>query len=318
MAYNESMTLDADALEGHPLYLPDGTIPPAHHLNWGTLFYNRERNLAIGTMLRGAPPAAENWGARSGPTSANAVAFLDRNRLAGSGSRRSSPGVRRSRGSGGRSGIRKRSAARRACARAMFPVLSPLEISWAPGERQTIDIVPAPRDEGRAMEWTLIDDVSGQVTARQPFHLSASRNSPGNRCRRLAYGPVPRRDCAAGTQVDGAVRRLSQKMVNLIVRPARRFGSGAVRRANGYVARVRRNGGHAMTSWRESWHYDSVGYSPTVLNTRFRRSNHYYYGLYERYSDIRHYRYLRELAQPGWPRDRLLHARRYRPRPRAP
>jgi hypothetical protein len=57
------------------------------------------------------------------------------------------------------------------------------------------------------------------------------------------------------------------------------------------------NGGHAMTSWRESWHYDSVGYSPTVLNTRFRRSNHYYYGLYERYSDIRHYRYLRELAR---------------------
>ena len=51
-----------------------------------------------------------------------------------------------------------------------------------------------------------------------------------------------------------------------------------------------------MTSWRESWHYDSVGYSPTVLNTRFRRSNHYYYGLYERYSDIKHYRYLRELA----------------------
>jgi hypothetical protein len=57
------------------------------------------------------------------------------------------------------------------------------------------------------------------------------------------------------------------------------------------------NGGHAMTSWRESWHYDSVGYSPTVLNTRFRRSNHYYYGLYERYSDIKHYRYLRELAR---------------------
>ena len=51
-----------------------------------------------------------------------------------------------------------------------------------------------------------------------------------------------------------------------------------------------------MTSWRESWHYDSVGYSATVLNTRFRRGNHYYYGLYERYSDIRHYRYLRELA----------------------
>ena len=37
--------------------------------------------------------------------------------------------------------------------------------------------------------------------------------------------------------------------------------------------------------------------SPTVLNARFRRSNHYYYGLYERYSDIRHYQYLRDLAR---------------------
>jgi len=43
----------------------------------------------------------------------------------------------------------------------MFPVLSPLETSWAPGERQIIEIVPGPRDEGRAMDWTLIDDVSG-------------------------------------------------------------------------------------------------------------------------------------------------------------
>ena len=57
------------------------------------------------------------------------------------------------------------------------------------------------------------------------------------------------------------------------------------------------NGGHAMTSWREAWHYDSVGYAPTVLNTRFRRSNHYYYGLYERWADIQHYKYLRDLAR---------------------
>ena len=51
----------------------------------------------------------------------------------------------------------------------MFPVLSPLETSWAPGERQTIEIVPGPRDGGRAMDWTLIDDVSGQVVAQQRF-----------------------------------------------------------------------------------------------------------------------------------------------------
>ena len=30
MEFNESMTVDAGALAGHPLYLPDGTVPPAH------------------------------------------------------------------------------------------------------------------------------------------------------------------------------------------------------------------------------------------------------------------------------------------------
>jgi len=79
MAYNESMTLDADALQGHPLYLPDGTIPPAQYVNWGTLFYNRERNLAnlvaVGTALRGAAPAAARWGARTGPVTATQLHF---------------------------------------------------------------------------------------------------------------------------------------------------------------------------------------------------------------------------------------------------
>jgi hypothetical protein len=97
--------------------------------------------------------------------------------------------------------------------------------------------------------------------------------------------------------VDGAVRRLSEKMVNLIVRPARPSGQVLFVAPTDMWRAYASNGGHAMTSWRESWHYDSVGYSPTVLNTRFRRSNHYYYGLYERYSDIKHYRYLRELAR---------------------
>jgi hypothetical protein len=77
MSYNESMTLDADALEGHPLYLPDGTIPPAHHLNWGTLFYNRARNFAIGTTLRGAPPLGGELGRAFQPNERNAIALLD-------------------------------------------------------------------------------------------------------------------------------------------------------------------------------------------------------------------------------------------------
>jgi hypothetical protein len=113
MAYSESMTLDADALRGHPLYLPDGTIPPANFLNWGTLFYSRERNLAVGTTLRGAAPAPTRWAARTGPASDTQLHFWTETGSPDLASR-FSPGVRRNRGSGGRSDTRKRSAARRA------------------------------------------------------------------------------------------------------------------------------------------------------------------------------------------------------------
>ena len=296
MSYNESMTLDADALEGHPLYLPDGTIPPAHRLNWGTLFYNRERNLAIGTTLRGAPPAAGNWGARSGPTSPTQLHFWTQ-----TGSPDLEVTIFAWRPKEQRlwwaEWYQEEERRTPGAHRAMFPVLSPLQMSWAPGERQTIDIVPAPGDEGRAMEWTLIDDVSGQVTARRAFnyrlpvtHLAIEADNWPTGLYRAMIVP-------AGTRVDGAARQLSEKMVNLIVRPAHASGQVLFVAPTDMWRAYAANGGHAMTSWRESWHYDSVGYSPTVLNTRFRRSNHYYYGLYERYSDIRHYRYLRELAR---------------------
>jgi hypothetical protein len=179
----------------------------------------------------------------------------------------------------------------------MFSVLSPLEMSWAPEEPQTIEIVPGPRDNGRGMDWTLIDDVSGQVVAQRRFtyrlpvtHLTIEVGGwPAGLYRALVE--------PAGEKVDGSVRRLSEKMVNLIVRPARPSGQVLFVAPTDMWRAYASNGGHAMTSWRESWHYDSVGYSPTVLNTRYRRDNYYYYGLYERYSDIRHYQYLRELAR---------------------
>lgn len=105
--YNESMTLDAGALQGHPLHLPDGTIPPAHFLNWGTLFYKRASNLALGAVLDGAEPAATRWG--GGPGRA-----VPRNSIFGRSpaSRtcrlRYSLTGRKMRGCGGRSGTRSR------------------------------------------------------------------------------------------------------------------------------------------------------------------------------------------------------------------
>jgi len=297
MQYNESMTLDADALAGHPLYLPDGiTIPPAHYLNWGTLFYNRERNVAIGTRLRGAPPAASRWGARTGPTSPTQLHIWTET---------GSPDLEVTLFSWRPEDPRLwwaewyQDEERRepGAHRALFPVLSPLQISWAPGERQTIQIVPGPADAGRGMVWTLIDDVSGQVVAQQRFtyQLPVTRLT-------VEVGPWPTGlyravVTPAGEKVDGSARRLSQKMTNLIVGPAQTSGQILFVAPTDMWRAYASNGGHAMTSWRESWHYDSVGYSPTVLNTRFRRSNHYYYGLYERWSDIKHYRYLRELAR---------------------
>jgi len=146
MSYNESMTLDADALEGHPLYLPDGTIPPAHHLNWGTLFYDRVRNFAIGTTLRGAPPASGNWGARSGPTSVTQLHFWTE-----TGSPDLEVAIFAWRPKEQRlwwaEWYQEEERRMPGLHRAMFPVLSPHQMSWAPGERQTIDIVPAPADE---------------------------------------------------------------------------------------------------------------------------------------------------------------------------
>src|SRR5438128_2741177 len=53
-AYNESMTFHTGALQGQPLYLPDGKVPDNQFTNWGSLFYNREANLAVGVALDGA------------------------------------------------------------------------------------------------------------------------------------------------------------------------------------------------------------------------------------------------------------------------
>lgn len=296
LEYNESMTLDSGALQGHPLYLTDGTVPPAHFLNWGSLFYSRASNLALGAILEGAEPAATRWGRRSGPSGPTQLHFWT---LTGKSNlqvtlfayRPKNPRMwwaewyqeQERRTPGTHPGL--------------FPVLSPYELSWAPGETETIDIVPAPGQSGRAMEFVLIDDVADRIMDRRRFvyELPVTRLSfeTGELPTGLYRGII----VPAGAVVDPAVRNFNEKIQTLIVRPRRPSGKVLFVAPTDMWRAYAANGGHAMTSWRDDYHYTSVGYSPTVLNTRYRRSNHYYYGLYERYSDIQHYRFLRELSR---------------------
>ncbi len=146
------------------------------------------------------------------------------------------------------------------------------------------------------MEFVLIDDVAGRIVTRRRFayelpvtHLTVEAGDwPTGLYRSIV---VP-----AGAVVDPSVRDFNEKIQTLIMRPRRPSGKVLFVAPADMWRAYASNGGHAMTSWRDDYHYTSVGYSPTVLNTRYRRTNHYYYGLYERYSDIQHYRYLRELA----------------------
>jgi hypothetical protein len=295
MEFNESMTLDAGALEGHPLYLPDGTIPPAHYLNWGTLFYDRSDNLALGTVLEGATPAAARWGARTGPSGPTQLHFWT---LTGRPDLQVTIFAYRPRDNRlwWAEWYQEQERRKAGTHAGLFPVLSPLEMGWAPGEQVRIQIVPGPHDAGKRMEFVLIDDVTGKIAARREFVYSlpvTGLEFPAGDWPTGLYRGIL---IPAGAALDPKVRDLNQKTLSLIVRPRRPGGMILFVAPTDMWRAYASNGGHAMTSWRASWHYDSVGYSPTVLNTRYRRTNHYYYGLYERWSDIQHYRFLRDLA----------------------
>jgi hypothetical protein len=295
MAFNESMTLDAGSLEGHPLYLYDGTIPPAHYLNWGTLFYDRADNLALGTLLQGAQPAATRWGRRTGPTGPTQLHFWTET---------GSPGLEvtifayrpRNQRLWWADWYQEQERRAPGTHPGFFPVLSPFETSWVPGEEETIQIVPGPADSGKAMDLVFIDDVSATVVGRHKFvcelpvtevKLEAGDWPTGlYRAIVVPFGVEP-----------NAPRNLNEKTLSLIVRPRQPRGTVLFVAPTDMWRAYASNGGHAMTSWRDDYHYNSVGYSPTVLNTRFRRTNHYYYGLYERQADILHFEFLREFAR---------------------
>ena len=293
--YNESMSVDAGALQGQPLFLPNGKVPDNHFTNWGTLFYHRDANVAVGTHLQGAEPSRH---ARRAHSRFRRTSSLQLMTTTGHPEmeilffayrpnderywwaewyqlrQKSDPNIPAN----------------------FFPVLSAVEMSWRPGEQQAVVIAPSAAHAGRRMELVLIDDIGRSVLSRVPFNyeLPVTRVS-------LDVGDWPTSLyrvilVSQGEAVDPTAINLDEKLINVIVRPKRAGGDMLFVVPTDMWWAYATNGSHDYHGWRTG--YDgSVGYSPTVMSSRRRRLNHFYYSLYDRYNDIKHFRHVDELAR---------------------
>jgi len=293
-AYNESMTFDTGALQGQPLYLPDGKVPDNQFTNWGSLFYNREANLAVGAELDGAEPSRH---ARRGHNRFTRSSTLQLMTITGNPELEIILFAYRPRDPRfwWAEWYQSRSGRDPDIPSNFFPILAPRELSWQAGEQQIVSVIPGPRDQGRKMELVLIDDLRGRTVSRVPFryelpatHVAVKVGEWRSSLYRLMVVP-------AGEAVDAQTNDLNRKLCNVIVRPSRPGAAVLfVAPTDAWLAYAT-NGGHDYHGWRTG--YDgSVGYAPTVMSSRQRRLNNFFYSLYERYADIHHFRYLDELA----------------------
>jgi hypothetical protein len=176
-----------------------------------------------------------------------------------------------------------------------FPILAPYDLSWQSGEQQKVAVIPGPDELGRKMELILIDELGRKIVARVPFryelpvtHVAVKVEDWRSSLYRLIVVP-------AGESVDPMVNDLNRKLANVIVRPSRARAPVLFVAPTDAWWTYSTNGGHDYHGWRTG--YDgSVGYAPTVMSSRQRRLNNFFYSLYERYSDIHHFRYLDELS----------------------
>ncbi|MBK9169941.1 MAG: hypothetical protein IPM24_21110 [Bryobacterales bacterium] len=293
-AFNESMTLDTGAMQGQPLYLPNGKVPDNQFTNWGLLFYNRAANLAVGAVLDGAE-AARN--ARRGHSRFTGITTLQLTATTASPRLEITlfayrPGDREFWWA---EWYQFRSGSDPEVAPNFFPILAPADLSWQPGERQTVRIVPSPGAAGRKMELVGIDEVRRQVIWRVPFTQELPVTAVKVEVGEWRSGLYRLIVVPAGQAVDPAAIDLNAKLTNVFVRPTRPGGTVLFVVPTDMWYAYSTNGGHDFHGWRTG--YDgSVGYSPAAMSSRHRRLNHFYYSLYERYNDIHHFRYLEELA----------------------
>ncbi|MBI1357746.1 MAG: hypothetical protein GC160_25695 [Acidobacteria bacterium] len=298
--FEESMTLDAGALQGLPRRLPNGRAPDNLFTNWGSMFYDREKNLAVGVDLRGQEVArharrlysrftdqtALQLNTLTGPPDFEIVWFAWRPADAEfwwveAFQQRRADGDPRIPDN-------------------FFPILAPQGLSHAPGETATVAVIPDPAQAGQAMELAVIDDVAQKLVARVPVRyelpLTRAQVAIGDWASSL-YRLIL---VEPGQPVDAAANDLNNKLTNIFVRPKSSTGDVLFVAPTDMWYAYSTNGGHDYHGWRTGYD-DSVGYSPTVMSGRRRRLNHFYYSLYERFNDVRHLRFLSELAaQKGW------------------
>ncbi len=145
------------------------------------------------------------------------------------------------------------------------------------------------------MELILIDDIRGNVVSRVPFRYELPTTTVAVKVgdwKSSLYRVIVE---AAGESVDPAVNDLNKKLTNVIVRPVQPRAPVLFVAPTDMWWAYSTNGGHDYHGWRTG--YDgSIGYAPTVMSSRQRRLNHFFYSLYERYNDIYHLRYLDRLA----------------------
>lgn len=293
-AYNESMTFDTGALQGQPLYLPNGKIPDNQFTNWGSLFYNREANLATGVALSGSEMSRH---ARRGHSRFTKTSTLQLMAITGNPNMEITLFAYHPKDAKFwwaewyqlRDGVDANIPSN------FFPILSAVDLSWKPGEQQSVDVIPSRNDAGRKMELCIIDEVKRKLMARTPFRYQlpvTHINAKVGDWRSGLYGVIV---VPEGESIDPAVIDLNRKLTNVIVRPARAQAEVLYVAPTDMWLAYSTNGGHDYHGWRTG--YDgSVGYSPTVMSSRQHRLNNFFYSLYERYSDIHHWRYLDELS----------------------
>src|SRR5260370_18282083 len=162
------MTVDAGALQGQPLFLHDRRVPDNQFTNWGSLFSNREANLAVGAALDGAQMSRH---ARRGHSRFTKSSTLQLMTITGNPKMEIILFAYRPKDHRfwWAEWYQLRSRADPDIPSNFFPVLAPYDLSWQPGEQQTVTVIPAPDERGRKMEMVVIGDIRPKLVSRFPF-----------------------------------------------------------------------------------------------------------------------------------------------------